>query len=767
MRLIVILFISIFCISNIYSQDSLVDYTKRDFDGKRPKIGLVLSGGGAKGMAHVGVLEVLDSLGIKPDFITGTSMGSIIGGLYAIGYSTDTLRQLIRNLNWNKYLSNTNNFRSINMIEKGDYDNYFEFPFVGWMPDLPQGAIKGQELELLFNELTVSVAGDTTFDEFPIPYRAVAVDLLKGKPYIFKSGSLSTAMRSSMSIPSIMNPVKYKGMLLVDGGLMENFPVEICQEMGADIIIGVYTGANLMPEDKLNSMVDIMKQSSFIASINNAEISKKFVDIYIEPYLDDRNAANFSDGKINIERGHKAAIEKLDEILKLKSYLSKFEKKKDKENDLNKSIYVEGNKVIFNDSNNNLEGFIDKNFHHFNNQKLKPQSIDSSIHYLYGTRLFKKLTYDFHPSESDSGVVLNYKVTEANNKQLLLSMQYRTETKIGINIGFRYRNLIIPGSKAEVKFRVSENPGAIVNMFTYINSNIKHGIEASYYYKTSKIPFYEDKKLVGEYSSHFHRWGLDYHYFANNHSDFSIGIKHERIYYTKIIDLSTFAYPKIVNINSYVNINYKRNTLKQKYFTTRGSYLNFNTQLFLLNYTKYYLPQDTIDKYPELPEFETDSLDIALKVTFSYKKFIPISKKLVLINEFDAFVGLGYVYSLWIGGVNPDEDYQLPFWGMSENARMEGNGWIYRIGLRYNLFGKVYLSGKINGGFFAEDVMDLLSSPEDEYGQYSSVFNHENYVIGGGLKLSYKSVIGPVSVTVAKSSESDAYWWHLLIGYSF
>jgi len=767
MRNLILVLLVIFISGNIFSQDSLVIYTKREFKGSRPKIGLVLSGGGAKGMAHVGVLKVLDSLGIKPDFVTGTSMGSIVGGLYAIGYTTDKLEELVRTLDWSKYLSNTNNFRSINMIEKEDYDNYFEFPFVGWVPDLPQGAIKGQELELLFNELTVGVAGDTIFDEFPIPYRAVAVDILKGKPYVFKTGSLATAMRSSMSIPSIMNPIKYRGMLLVDGGLMVNFPVKICKDMGADIIIGVYTGANLMPEDKLNSMLDIMKQSSFISSINNAEESKKYVDLYIEPNLVDRSAANFNDGMVNVERGYDAAMSMIGELTMLKEYLSQYDEKEEKKTNLQKSIFVTNNEVDFEDSKNELEGFINKNFHHFNNQKLKTQSIDSSIHYLYGTRLFKKLTYDFYPSSIDSGVVLKYKVVEAKDKHLLLSMQYKTESKIGINIGFRYRNLLIPGSRFEVKFRASENPGVKVKVFTYLKSNIKKGIDISYYYKTSKIPFYDDKKLIGEYSSHFHRWSSEYHYFANNHSDFSIGLKHERMYYTKIIDLSTFSYSKIVNINSYINLTYQRNTLNQKYFASKGSYLKMNTEFFLLNYTKYYLPQDTIDKYPNNPKYETDSLDFSLKASLHYNNYLPLGKKMVLTNEFDAFVGLGYVYSTWVGGVNPDEDYQLPFWGMSENSRMEGNGWIYRIGLRYNLFGKLYLSGKINGGFFADDVLDIFSNPDDEYGQYSSAFNHENYIIGGGLKLSYKSVIGPVSLTVAKSSESEAYWWHLLIGYSF
>jgi len=765
-KLILISVFSILILFGAYSQDSIVVYSKREFKGDRPKIGLVLSGGGAKGMAHVGALKVLDSLGIKPDYITGTSMGSIIGGLYAIGYSPSQLEAMIKKIDWSHYLSNTNDYTNINMIEKENYDNYFEFPFIGWTPSLPQGAIKGQELELLFNELTITVAGDTNFNEFPIPFRAVAVDILKGKPYVFSSGSLALAMRSSMSIPTIMNPIKYKGMLLVDGGLLENFPVQVCLDMGADIIIGVYTGAELLPEDKLNSMINIMKQSSFIASINNAEESKKKVDIYIEPYLSDRNAANFGDGKINIKRGYEAAELKLPELIKLKTYLSKFPQN-NTVLEINTDTLVEsGHFIDFSDSDESLKNIIEKNFKHIDNNKLNTKDIENSIHYLYGTRLFKKLTYDFLPSKTDSGVTIRYNVVKERDRQLLLSLQYKTESKMGINIGFRYRNLFIPGSRIELKFRLSENPGAKVNLFSYINSNIRHGIDATYYYRTSKIPFYDNKTLVGEYSNHFHRWSSAYHYFANGFSDFSVGFAHERIYYTRIIDVSEYSFPKIIDLESYVNIAYKRNTKNKKYFTSKGSVFRVNSKLFINNTTTYYLPQDSVLN-PDMIEYEIDSNDIALTVMINYKHFKSIGNRFVFSNEIDAFAGLGYVYNVWVGGVNPDIDYQLPFWGMSENSRMEANGWIYRIGLRYNLLGKVYLTGKLNGGFFAEDLLDILSSPEDYYGQYSSMFNYENYAFGGGLELSYQSVLGPIGVSVARSSESSAFWWHLLIGYSF
>ncbi|MCF6241717.1 MAG: patatin-like phospholipase family protein, partial [Bacteroidales bacterium] len=200
-----IIAILFFVPNRLFAQDSIP---------KRPRIGLVLSGGGAKGIAHVGFLRVMEEAGIHPDYISGTSMGSLVGALYVIGLTVDSIQSLIYQQTWSDVLSNKIDYRRVNVEEKKDYGEYFaELPVRGWKPGLPSGAIKGQELELLFERLTISVAEDSSFDQFYIPYRAVATDLLTGKAYVFKDGPLSIAMRSSMSIPTIMQPVKKDSML--------------------------------------------------------------------------------------------------------------------------------------------------------------------------------------------------------------------------------------------------------------------------------------------------------------------------------------------------------------------------------------------------------------------------------------------------------------------------------------------------------------------------------------------------------------------------
>ena len=251
---------------------------------KRPKIGLVLSGGGAKGLAHVGVLKVLEELNIHPDYITGVSMGSIVGGLYSIGFTPDSIKKMISVQDWGLVLSNKVGLRQINIEEKHEYGEYIaEFPLKGIVPQMPSGAIKGHELELLFDKLTWTASKDTSFDEFPIPFRCVAVDMLTGDPHVFKSGSLTLAMRASMSIPTIMEPIKYEDMLLVDGGLVNNFPVDVAKDWGADIIIGIDVQDTLRTRKGLKSVINVMAQINNYRTIEDMVKKSKNTDIYIPP----------------------------------------------------------------------------------------------------------------------------------------------------------------------------------------------------------------------------------------------------------------------------------------------------------------------------------------------------------------------------------------------------------------------------------------------------------------------------------------------------
>ena len=207
---------------------------------ERPTIGLVLSGGGAKGMAHVSVIKVLEDVGIVPDYITGTSMGSIVGALYAIGYTADEMEDILKEITWSSLMSDKVTLQEISIEEKPYYDNYLaEFPIDTYKIGLPRGVLEGQKLSELFSKLTLRAQNIDDFSEFPIPFAALSVDVVSGKNIILNKGSLPDAMLASMAIPTIFSPVIKDTMILVDGGLARNFPVKEVKDMGADIVIGI------------------------------------------------------------------------------------------------------------------------------------------------------------------------------------------------------------------------------------------------------------------------------------------------------------------------------------------------------------------------------------------------------------------------------------------------------------------------------------------------------------------------------------------------
>jgi len=302
------LFIIISILSLLFYKDSNAQNTNQG----RPKVGLVLSGGGAKGFAHVGVIKAMEEAGLYPDYITGTSMGSIIGGLYAMGYSADEIKEIGLSIDWDKVLSNEISLDKVAIEEKDYYDRFIiELPFRNKKIGLPQGLIEGQELGLLLSKLMRPAHHIHDFDSLSIPFKCIAVDIENGEAHVLDSGSIVQSVRASMAIPTFFTPVLMNNTLYIDGGLLRNFPVDEVKEMGADIVIGVFVSNELSEKEDLNSMVNLLAQSAFVHSALDSEEQKKGVDIYIEPDISEYSTASFWSTDKIIASGELAGQENL------------------------------------------------------------------------------------------------------------------------------------------------------------------------------------------------------------------------------------------------------------------------------------------------------------------------------------------------------------------------------------------------------------------------------------------------------------------------
>ena len=752
---------------SLLAQDSIVVYKNRNYHGSRPKIGLVLSGGGAKGIAHLGFLKVMEEAGIHPDYIAGTSMGSIVGALYSIGFSVDSIKNMMLRQDWDEILSNKIDFRRVNMEEKPDYGEYFvELPFHGWKPTLPSGAIKGQQLELLFERLTISVADDSSFDQFYIPYRAVATDLLTGRAYVFSKGPLALAMRSSMSIPSIMQPVKYKDMLLVDGGLVKNFPVDVVKDMGADIVIGVYTGGQLLPEEELNSMIVILKQSSFMGGILDAQRQRKNVDIYIEPSLNDMSAADFNSVAEFYDRGYKAAKSKYAALKDLADYMKQFDGKPKERPKLRDSIYVsevEYSKL----SNKRYERLAKKALYTKPGQKMTYTDIEENINRLYGTRLFKKVGYYFSKADSLEGAKLSYELIERESKHLNIGLQYRNETKIGLNLGMNFRNVILPMSKLDLKVRLSEYPALRLRYFTYFDYTTKFGTSISYNFYASDVPIYENHALLARYTRYLSNIKGDFSFFPGINSAFTLGLRYQMSNYKKSIDADNYLINNIKSTTWVTSFFYELNTLSSKYYPHRGMHVKLMGEFNLNNEEKYVINPDSVAVNPIYDDEYRFPLDPFLQISLDFASYTPLNKKWVISSEAFAVIssmsGAELINTYLVGGMFPSDPNQRAFYGISENALFMNNGFIYRLGARYELVKNLFFSLKANALFMADDLADLFDPDEN----YSYIGSSENYIFGVGTAVSYRSPIGPVSIGLTYGSLSSNLWSHISIGFVF
>jgi NTE family protein len=279
----------------------------------RPKIGLVLSGGGARGLTHIGVLKVLEELRVPVDFITATSMGSIVGGLYASGMTAAEEEILVRSLDWSLMFSDQPPRDDLTFRRKEEEAVYtipLELGFRDFSLRLSTGALTGQNLELLLHRLTVRDDEIGSFDRLPIPFRAVSTNMIDGTPVVFDRGPLYVAMRASMSIPGVFAPLERGGEMLGDGGLVKNLPVDIAKAMGADVVIAVNIGTPLMTRDQLSSFLGLAEQSINILTEQNVRAQLALLgprDVLIAPDLGTLTSLDFTEGPRFIEIGEKAA----------------------------------------------------------------------------------------------------------------------------------------------------------------------------------------------------------------------------------------------------------------------------------------------------------------------------------------------------------------------------------------------------------------------------------------------------------------------------
>ena len=309
------------CACGLFGQESpasqVVPASPRAPD--RPTIGVVLEGGGALGLAHAGVLRWFEENHIPVDYIAGTSMGGLVGGFYATGMSAAEIEDFIKRINWNRSLRNELPYQARSFRRKEDqrdYPNDLEFGLKGGI-NFPSGFNSGQQVGLILDRVALPYSDLTSFNDLPTPFRCVATDLVTGEPKVFDSGSLSEALRATMSLPAIFSPVRRDDHIYVDGGLIENLPVDVAKAMGADIVIAVHLETEpLNPKESLSAFSVLQRSISVVISVNELESMKK-ADILISVHTEDYTALDFQASEKLMDLGYAGATTKAALLKKL------------------------------------------------------------------------------------------------------------------------------------------------------------------------------------------------------------------------------------------------------------------------------------------------------------------------------------------------------------------------------------------------------------------------------------------------------------------
>jgi len=376
---------------------------------KRPKVGLVLSGGGAKGFAHIGILKMIDSLQIPIDYIAGTSMGGIAGGLYAIGNSGLDIEKIARSSNWD-YLFSDRPPREMTPLLEKKYDAFYQISFglKGITPVAPSGLIYGQNISLLFSQLTLTAESINNFDNFAIPFRCVSADLLTGNEVILKSGSLAKALRATMSIPTVFAPVEYGDSLLIDGGMINNLPVDVVKAMGADLVIAVNVSEYHRSRNQLKNLVQVLDQTFNVPVFERLERNVRLADLVIRPDVGAYSVADFDLAKVNeiIRIGDLTAQQVKPKLLELvQKYnldCTPFDQQNLSDNDVRlHSLAISGN------SSQPLDFFHQK-LDLKPGERFNPDSFAQNIQELKSTGLFDSVSYRLRMVDSLSVRALVY-----------------------------------------------------------------------------------------------------------------------------------------------------------------------------------------------------------------------------------------------------------------------------------------------------------------------------------------------------------------------
>ena len=741
---------------------ALADTAVDGFGANRPKVALVLCGGGAKGAAHIGVIKVLEEAGVPVDMVVGTSIGGLVGGIYAMGYSADEIDAIVSGCDWKYLLSdNTTSRTDASFNQKAlDAKYLLKVPFYSLnlgennareespVSKLPAGLISGQNVLNFLNGLSVGYQEPMHFGNLPIPFACVAADISSGKVVVLKEGILPVAMRATMAIPGVFAPVEIDGRVLVDGGVLNNFPVDVAREMGADIVIGVDIQNDSPAPENLKSIPQILSQMFSLMGNESYLRNVEDVDILIKPDVSNYGTYSFNKAAVEqlIVNGYAAAREKYDELADLGRKLNTMAlgesaKKAPKATEVVRDTFCFRSVSI--------NGIEKKNEHWLRRLsglkpglKLSGNDINKGVSILMGTKAFSSVNYVvLNKGTDDEELVVKVRKGPAN--VVAVGARYDSEeaAAVLVHLGVGEYNLL--GSKLGVTGRLSYNPYGEME-YSYTSKDFPK-IGLSYRAGGEDMNIYKSTANQNSLLFIYQRGLLSLSNIYLRNFNFEVGSKWEHYDFNDYQKTNVPDGFKIKELRdrSYMSVYLKAmmDTRDDYYYPVSGMYFDTEGSFYHTDFHKGF------KKFGAIGVNVSGVLNISESMAL-----LPALYGRVIIGDMAEVPYLNYV-----GGSEPGRylEQQMPFIGVNyANLVMDNAAIIGRMDLRQRIGKNHYVYAMAN---YLRSNMSFAGIFTDKgAGRW-----------GAGLKYSYDSPIGPLSFNLHWSSFDHRTSAYVSLGHYF
>lgn len=754
LKKILCLFVAVVLTFGVFAQNKgknpknrKVQRTETKKTAQKKKVAVVLSGGGAKGTAHIGVLKVLEQANIPIDMIVGTSMGALMGGLYSIGYDATMLDSLVRIQDWPFLLSDKIDPTDQSLLQRNKNNTYMLSLAVNDAHKFslaPSGFIKGKNLSNLFARLTLGYHDSIDFNTLPVPYACVATDITNFNEIVFHSGNLATAMRASMSIPAVFSPVYMDSMVLVDGGLRNNFPVDVAKAMGADIIIGVSVQNEIKKDaDKFNSAIAVVNQLTDMGNLNKLEENIALTDIYIKVDVTGFSAASFDVTSIDtlIQRGENAAKNKLNELLQLKQDLllpdDYIAPRPRPYHMANQRVRMKISEVTFSDIQDGDKEYLKKKFHLERGESTSLYDLEKVMTALRSNLFYKDASYKIEYRKD--GYAIHIESEGKKTAEVFMGVRFDNEEKVSLQFNATVPMKIVVPSVLQGTIRLGKrSAGRIEATF---NPSKMASFTTAYTYRHNDINVYwkGDRDFNPDYNQHQMDVGIMNYGFKN--FLFDAFVRWDYFNYKQILvgNRSRKPFVSTSHLYSYhAKIHYDDRI--NKYFAPKGMSYEVAYSLYTDNFYKY-----------------EDASPIH-EVSFRFSRIFPVQNRLCFEPRIygRGIYGENIPTILYntIGGhfFSHYTEQQLPFAGIGNIEVINNNFAALELKARYRILDNNYLSFTTALGQNASNIKDIFSvSP----------------IWGLNLSYAYNSIIGPVGASLGYSSRTKELYMFINIGYEF